>query len=574
MPLNLKVTDTNHGADLGVIHKEVNTYDQLPKFAIDGFKVRVTGTDKTDFNDYYLQYETESGDLIGHGTWKEVAGFLQVTNYNKATMPHSLTRESNGSFTFKQIDWEPRGSGDDVTNPLPTFVGTYINDVTTYQNRLVFLAKDSIIASVTGEYYNFFANTVTAQADSDPIDAASSDNQVTNLEHAIIFNGSLVLFSDKAQFFHPYDTSFTTKNLNMAAKTKFTNTLSCIPATAATSIFFPFSSGESTNIRELTQESLTGNVQASIISDHCRKYIKGTCKQIVADTTNNYLFIRTDEANTIYVYQWYDKGNERKQQAIHKWVFNDPIHHIGVASGKLFMRTTHDSLSLIVFVDLSDPDTYKLHFNLKLDNKYLMTPVSETLEGAWAMYYPSYFVLDSDEERKVVSLNDADAAGTEPTNYVFSSTVLYLDKPSGSDITSQYIIGTPFKSEVTLTTPSIKDQYNRVRSRHKLRLSDLKFNLQDSGFIKFLVEYYSYGELVRNMESIRKFEQAWGANIIGTQVFALESPADIIDSLVKLPIRGDAESTIIKLESESFLPFKLVDASWSGQYNEKGRRTQ
>ncbi len=203
--LNLEVVDSNHGNDLKILQHEISNYEDLPARGHNGYKVKVTGTDKTEFNDYYVEYVSEDGSAFGHGTWKEAVGWDLPLMFDNRTMPYKLVRIGVDLFALAPIFWNIREVGDEDSNPMTSFIGKTLSDITTYQNRLVLLSQDNLVASVTDEFYNFFSNTVVQTSDSDPIDSSSSDNQVTNFEHALIFNGNLVLFSDKAQFLHTPD---------------------------------------------------------------------------------------------------------------------------------------------------------------------------------------------------------------------------------------------------------------------------------------------------------------------------------------------------------------------------------
>lgn len=570
--LNIKAADTNHGNDIKCIHNEIDAYDNLPKDAFNGYKVKVTGTDKTEFNDYYLEYITESGSGYGVGAWKETIGWQQLKELDEDTMPLKLVRNSGGTFDLSTCTWNERGAGDDDTNPMPSFVNNYISDILTYQNRLVFLSKDNLCASVTGEFYNFFANTVVAQSDSDPIDSSSSDNQAANLEHGIIFNGNLVLFSNNAQFMHDGSVPFTTKNLNLSAKAKFSNVISVKPATAGSSIFFVSSQGGAVNLREMTMESLTQNVQANKVTEQASNYITGTPKQVTADPTNNCLFVLTSDNTSLFVYQWYKVGNEVKQQAVHRWEFLDPILFMSAINGRLYMAQSHNSKVYLTYIDLSDEVTTNMAFNLKLDNMIERTASTE-VSGYLKFLLPEYYQTSfSASEVTAVGTNDLVQAGKAIQTYaIVSNSYLLTDIPEGSTGTPRVKLGVLYESEVELTSPTLKDQYNRVQENNDLRLNYMLFDLRETGSLGIKTEYYAYEALQSqfNIEDVMLTSM-----IISHASTILNSQAKLIDYKYKLPIRGKSASTLIRLYSNSHLPFKLVTAAWAGSYNSKGRRSQ
>ena len=114
--------------------------------------------------------------------------------------PHVLIRNSDGTFTFKKADWAERQSGDLDSNPLPSFVDRTLNDLFFHRNRLGFVSDENVIFSKASQYFDFFSSTATALLDDDPIDVGVSHTKVSILRHAIPFNETLLLFSDKTQF--------------------------------------------------------------------------------------------------------------------------------------------------------------------------------------------------------------------------------------------------------------------------------------------------------------------------------------------------------------------------------------
>ena len=80
--------------------------------------------------------------------WEECAKPGISKGVDSSTMPHVLAINDAGqTFSLIQADNVDRAAGDDVTNPMPSFVGAYINDVFFYLNRVGYLSKDNIFLS-------------------------------------------------------------------------------------------------------------------------------------------------------------------------------------------------------------------------------------------------------------------------------------------------------------------------------------------------------------------------------------------------------------------------------------------
>ena len=60
------------------------------------------------------------------------------------------TSSEVATFTIKQFTYADRLIGDELTNPLPSFVNKRINKVLFFRNRLVFLSGENVITSRPG----------------------------------------------------------------------------------------------------------------------------------------------------------------------------------------------------------------------------------------------------------------------------------------------------------------------------------------------------------------------------------------------------------------------------------------
>ena len=107
---------------------------------------------------------------------------------------------TNVQYVERAVGYGQRNAGDNGTNPFPSFVGSTINDVFFFKNRLGFLTDSNVIFSEADEYFNFFRTTTQQLLDSAPIDVGLSHTKVAVLQYAKAFQEKLMLFSDSSQF--------------------------------------------------------------------------------------------------------------------------------------------------------------------------------------------------------------------------------------------------------------------------------------------------------------------------------------------------------------------------------------
>src|SRR4029077_10578831 len=173
-------------------------FTDLPMDAQNGFTVGITGDQGLQGDIYYLQFEAPAGS--SKGIWKECPAPGIQKHIDESSMPHTLVRNADGSFTFKVASWGDREDGDEATNPWPSFVGKQINDVFFVRNRLGFIAGENAVLSRSGSFFQFFRKTVTTLLDDDPVDTASTSQRVANMAWAVPFNKDVVLFADQGQY--------------------------------------------------------------------------------------------------------------------------------------------------------------------------------------------------------------------------------------------------------------------------------------------------------------------------------------------------------------------------------------
>ena len=228
--------------------------------------VEITGDATNSFDNYYVKYSS-SDDV-----WEETVAPATKTTIDKDLMPHVLIRTADGNFRFTQVDgttYTLSGTDYDYTNgvkelwrfdssPDPSFIGKKINDIFFHRNRLGFLADENVIMSRSGEFFQFFPETVTDALDTDPVDVASTAKKVSILRSAISFDEDLLLFTDQTQFMLTGGTTLTAGNVSINTSTEYETSTGCKPIGAGSNVFFPFNKGSYTGIREFFVKDDTG----------------------------------------------------------------------------------------------------------------------------------------------------------------------------------------------------------------------------------------------------------------------------------------------------------------------------
>lgn len=295
----------------------VQAFDDLPASPTVGDVYRITGSAETGFTSYFVVYTSDS-------VWDETVEPGLKNVIDATTMPHALIRQADGSFLFTPFTWDNRKVGDETTNPKPGFVGRNINGVFFYQNRLAFLYDENTIASCSGEFGNFWRNTILDYVDSDVIDFAASSTKVSILKDAIPFDNGIMLFSDQTQFSMTNgEAGMTPSSVAIKAVTNYEVEPGAAPAALNSEVYF--ASGQATHaiIYEYTRGSDTDATQAANITAHVPRYIPSGVGKIIPASDQNALFVLTSGApSSLFVYQFYWLTSDSKaQSAWHRWDF-------------------------------------------------------------------------------------------------------------------------------------------------------------------------------------------------------------------------------------------------------------
>ena len=331
----LSSKDTRNGAMTIAIKGTVDTLTDLPVIAEHGFTVKILGSKATGLDDYYVKFETNTGSGFGHGIWRETVAPGIPYLFDAATMPHVLIRNSNDTFTFQPFTWAGRVAGDALTASDPSFIGSKIQNLQLFRNRLVFLADENVILSAADSYDRFFPETVQTIVDSDPIDIATGGQEINFLVSSLAFANSLLLFSRHSQF--RLDTgnvaaALSPKTASIAALTTFEMVDTVDPVAVGRTIFFAVPKGDFSGVREFFLPDSSGPVPISEeITSSVPRFVPGSLTSMTATVSEEGLVLLSkNEPKRIYLYKFFFQDDTKLQSAWSYWEMEGAKSIIGV----------------------------------------------------------------------------------------------------------------------------------------------------------------------------------------------------------------------------------------------------
>lgn len=553
----IRVEDGFNNAAALAIKEQVQSFPNLPANAgVDGFAVEVVGDKQTGFDNFWVSYST-----AGSGAWKETIRPNELLGFTDASMPHTLVRNVDGTFTFAPASWDDRTKGTIASNPDPSFVGQKITDIFFYRNRLGFLSDESVIFSEAGEFFNFYRTTVTELLDSDPIDVSVSHTKVSSLLHAVPFNKQLLLFSAQTQFVVDSGELLTPRTISIKQSTEFECTPQASPVGIGKNVYFAVPKGEFSGFREYFAEDLNGlNNDAVEVTSHVPAYVpKNVFK--VTPCLNEDLFVALSgsETNAAYVYKFYFNGQEKLQSSWSKWVFptsdqilnadfilNDLILVIQRADG-VYLEKMSVSLG-----DIGTTEPYNIH----LDRKYTFPKASLSFDsGRTALNAPGLLWPLTDGDYEAIVPNGQDkTAGIRLPITVVGGVASVLGDYRNCDL----IVGRKYSFRYKLSTITVKQQVNSAQRSDtvgRLQLRTMQLNFSETGYFKVKV----------TPKGRSTYEYVYSGKTLGLPSATL-GVVELETSSIKFPILAQNIGVEIEVTSDAPLPCSLLSADWEGMY--------
>ena len=358
------VDDGYAGTLFYAVKDNVQNFTDLPVIAPHGFIAKITGLPDSSGDEYYVNHTsnylgsgtTNSQEFIGgfgntnprgifgvnEGPWSETRGSEIKYKIDPATMPHALVKLNDSNFLFTPINgatatynlspsgtkaytaplWGSRDSGDEDSNPNPSFIDKPITNLFFFKNRLGLLSGESVVLSQAGEFFNFFKSTTAQVLDSDPIDVSSSTSEIGNLYHAIPFYDRVVLFANGLQFSLQSDGELTSKSVSLQQSTSFNVDVNSEPIAVGNKIYFSVNKGNFSSVQEYFINPSTILLDGIDITANVPSYLNGSVGQFSgSDISSILLCSSTTTQHELGVYKFFYSGDEKIQSAWSKWSF-------------------------------------------------------------------------------------------------------------------------------------------------------------------------------------------------------------------------------------------------------------
>lgn len=565
----VSVTEGGDGTLMRAVHQEVPEAALVSNFHFVGKVVKVQAKGSTAA--YYLKAVPRVAGLTGwqEVTWEEgtatsfaagtffAVGTVEAGTLYVSSTPAGLTTLAPAVVTPSVV---ARTVGDADTNPAPYFVGKAITYLGTFQDRLVVGSGAVLNMSRTGDYFNFFRETVLTVVDSDPVEAFALGAEDDVLRTSRIFDKSLLLFGDKAQYTVSGRVPITPKTSTIVQSSAHTGTTDSPPLVNGDLVFYGTVREGASQLHQFSLGNVEDTSHSTEVTQQLSTYISGTPTELVGMTSPDMLFLRTDVDGSLYTFRYLDAegGAKRLLDSWSRWTF-------APACGRLIGVSPHKGQLLLYFIRSGTDRGGATRTWLVVDRASLRAGVDTrpyldsmrahnavTAGAATDSWHPSTTGVN-------LAFDTTTTAGLQGTTTLGGATALLAEFPQAT--AASLWVGVPFEGSVELTNPFTRDRNDNVVTTGKLTVSRLDVSFNSTGGF--------YADVVTNYSNTRNLSfngRILGAanNLIGQQPVSKGS--------VPVFIGRETREYTLTLRTKTWLPFAVTALEWTGQYFYNVRR--
>ena len=367
-PFNVEVVEEDL---MRVMQSSVNDVTNLPNQCKHGYIVKISNSRMADEDDYYVRFDGENNQ-DGSGSWSECAkpGIAKtLTN-----MPLVIQRTATTTFTVRQFTYQDRRVGDDLTNPLPSFVGQRINKVLFFRNRLALLSGENVITSRPGTLGipDFFVESALTTSASDPIDISAASMFPSELFDGIEINTGLLVFSTNQQFLLASDdTVLNPDTAKLRSVSTFNYNETIAPISLGTTVAYIDNSGKFSRFNEMANVQREGEPNVVEVSKIVPTLLPKDIDLITNSRENSIVLMGKTNSDIVFGYKYLQIANKRQQAAWFRWKLNNPlIYHFIINDEYFFLDSDYYLQSIKLVQADSDPSIVQdnVDFLLHVDN--------------------------------------------------------------------------------------------------------------------------------------------------------------------------------------------------------------
>lgn len=554
----------------------------LPGSCIDGMVLKIQNLENLDGDEYYVKFVVNGTATKGVGSWEETVAPGVTTTLDPDTMPHAIIRESNGTFTFRSLNetdkdgddlyWVERRVGDDISNPMPSFVGSTITGLSFFRNRLVLLAGTNVICSQPSSFFNLFRVSALATSDADAVDLSSGSLRPVNLRFAIGDQLGLLIFSEHSQFMLTAEgDTFGPSSAQLKSFSTLTINPNVSPVDTGTSIIYVDANQGFSTVTEMLVTSADNRPQKADLSRTAPNYVPGALKSMISNNSASMVsLLGSQNPNELYVFKYFNNGNERVLASWIRWL---------LPGNCLLQATDHDNYYFVtaqengvclstctVLVDVEGTAVNQngISYEYRMDLfENTLTVAYNNLNDTTRVFFPTG-VYDSTLTPVVVVDDTPTERGVLYINPTYGNNGVddYVEVPGDRTTSDQITLG--YQYQMTVGMPRF---YRRAAQAGGTVQSDVvniprvqRVVIQSTDSGPFEATVAVKGRTTKTYAFPQTIANEYLANTVPIP--------EIIDNVI--PVYGKGTDSDITLISNTPFPLSFIAATWFGLYANRG----
>lgn len=552
-------------------------------------------------DDFYLRFDEDKGD------WEETLKPGLSPGLDASTMPHRLfyrlDEQSNSyKWFFEQCPFEDRLVGDDESNPQPSFIGKPIKASFFYNNRMGLLSYENVNLSRDRKVFNFYAESQLAALDTDNVDLSAASTRPVDLFDVVVKQQGIILFGTRQQFFlsSPDNGVLTPSNCVIKPISNYELSPQISPEDLGTTVAMVSQTPDFSKLHLLQGNGL--EVDAIVLD--ISKVVSGwlpTVHQMAVSPQNSFVALVPKDSSDIYLYRFYNDGQEDKMQAWQRWNLPGAIKIIQIIDDIVYLIVESNGIHSASILSLNELDnsSYRLsdksltaaapaidylskplevvydeeNDNTRLYIKFpfivgktpaaIVTLPTNGVEVQTASTYKSLFteVYTPTPQAEVLAADpgyyQVPEVGIDDLGTFFKVSGNWLDYNNNNEDTNGIAVGYAYDFEATLPTFYYKlpNKNGEADYTAYLNVNRLKFSVGKTGAIRFKLKSKGRDE----WDNVQP--------VINTDYYPADTEVIVKEQLFTLPINQRNTNFQVKVTSDLPFPVSLISLMWEGQYS-------
>ena len=567
---------------LEAFEDSVTDISKLPVESFHDHNVQILNSASAE-DDYYVKFVAFDG-VKGRGYWQETVARNASPGLNASTMPHQLANTGPTTFTFGPLTYTARQTGDDVTSPIPSFIGFPIQSTFFYSNRFGVLSEDNVFFGTANDSFNFFVKSATTQVASDPIDLNVASVRPVTLSDVLPSPQGLLLFSARQQFqVYASDSNILTPTTSVIKDlSNYEVDPDIAPVDVGTTAAFVtkvpgYSKLFTMQLRDVDQGPLVVDISKVVL-----EWIPEGIDDLTVSPQNSVIMLVDSGTSYLYLFRYFNNGEKDLFQAWTKWQLPGTIQTADIINDSVFVVSQQEdeyTLGKIILDEIptgsSVAGATTITGNTCLD---MATRPVEPAVGVNAVVYDStnevtkiYVPYTPFQNTKGVMLLTVPTADVGTDAAVDADAGFYLEAAERTEIGTGYryfevkgdyssyadgiVVGYNYDFETTLPKLYYKKDPNTSDYTATLTISRVTFSVGRTGPVLFKVK-------ADGSDEWKNVEYVTDANI-----YKADSSPITSEHLFTIPIHQRNTNFELKVTSNFPYPVSLVSMTWEGNYS-------